>query len=208
MHEDEILLCAAEDQKHCFHIYRPGYEWRGFFTLSRKASGSSFKDGRSEASFPRVKSAPMGWNNVVDFIQDGFENMAKEAGLNPTQMVKMGEPSPLLPLSTPRSYYSFYVDNFDQLLMVWNTDQGSYEGKVTDAQLKLRGKMTELTVGRDPKKAAEGAISWTSLGAEVAGEAGWVGSARKFRKALLSANLGLLGGGLVRTDSTNLQSVV
>ena len=27
MHEDEILRCAAEDQKHCFHTYRPGYEW-------------------------------------------------------------------------------------------------------------------------------------------------------------------------------------
>ena len=25
----------------------------------------------------------MGWNNVVDFIQDGFENIAREAGLSP-----------------------------------------------------------------------------------------------------------------------------
>ena len=25
LHEDEIIICAAEDQKHCFHIYRPGY---------------------------------------------------------------------------------------------------------------------------------------------------------------------------------------
>ena len=208
MHEDEVLLCAAEDQKHCFHIYRPGYVWRGFFTLSRGASGKSFHDGNKLPGYPRVKSAPMGWNNVVDFIQDGFESMAKGAGLNPKQMIRMGEPSPLQPLTTPRSYYSFYVDNFDELVMVWNTDRGSYEGKVTDAQLKLRDKMEALTVGRGPKKAAEGSISWTSLGAEVAGEAGLVGSAKKFRRALLSSNLGLLGEGSVRTDSLNLQSVV
>ena len=64
--------------------------------------------------------------------------------------------------------------------------------------------MDELTVGRDPKKAAEGAISWTSLGAEVSGEQGWVGSSQKFRRALLSANLGLLVGEEVHTDSSNL----
>ena len=46
----------------------------------------------------------MGWNNVVDFIQDGFENMAKEAGLAAAQMIRMGEPSPMKPLETPRSF--------------------------------------------------------------------------------------------------------
>ena len=49
----------------------------------------------------------MGWNNVVDFIQDGFENIARIAGFSPSQMVKMGEPSPMLALETPRSFFSF-----------------------------------------------------------------------------------------------------
>ena len=94
----------------------------------------------------------MGWNNVVDFIQDGFENIARIAGLSPSQMVKMGEPSPMLALETPRSFFSFYVDNFDQLTMVWRTDRGLYEGQPTSEQLLLREKMEELTVGRDPNK--------------------------------------------------------
>lgn len=115
LHEDEIIICAAEDQKRCFHIYRPGYAWQAFFSLSRMASGQAFKDGKVEKGYPRVKSAPMGWNNVVDFIQDGFENMAKMAGLAPNQVIRMGEPSPLEPLATPRSFFSFYVDNFDIL---------------------------------------------------------------------------------------------
>ena len=208
LHEDEIVICSAEDQKHCFHIYRPGYAWRGFFTLNKKASGACFKDGVAEAAFPRVRSAPMGWNNVVDFIQDGFENMAKEAGLCPSQIIRMNEPSPFSPLATPRSFYSFYVDNYDQLTMIWQTERGIYEGKPSEAQEKLRKQMEALSVGRDPKKAAEGVTSWTSLGAEVDGEAGLVGSSLKFRRGLLSANLGLLAEGLVRTDSLNLQSVV
>eukprot|EP00435_Cladocopium_sp_Y103_P052133 s394_g16.t1 len=208
LHDDEIILCCAEDQRHCFHIYRPGYAWRSFFSLNRKAAGASFKDGVPTSGFPRVKSAPMGWNNVVDFIQDGFESMAKEAGLAAAQMIRMGEPSPMKALETPRSFYSFYVDNFDELQVVWRTDRGLYEGKPSESQLKLRAKMEELSVGRDPKKAAEGEVTWRSLGAEVAGEEGWVGSALNFRCALVSANLGLLGGELVRTDSPNLQSVV
>lgn len=208
LHDDEVIICSAEDQKHCFHIYRPGYSWRGLFTLNKKAAGECFKDGNDQMSYPRVKSAPMGWSNVVDFIQDGFENMAREAGLPPNQIIRMGEPSPLVPLETPRSFFSFYVDNFDQLKLVWRTDQGLYEGFPSEEQLKLREKMNQLTVGRDPKKAAEGTISWSSLGAEIAGKEGWVGSARSFRKALLGANLGLLVGGEVRADSPSLQSVV
>jgi site-specific DNA-cytosine methylase len=208
LHSDEIIVCAAEDQRHCFHIYRPGYAWRSFFSLSRKASGECFKDGKSERSFPRVKSAPMGWNNVVDFIQDGFENMAKMAGLAPNQVIRMGEPSPLEPLKTPRSFFSFYVDNFDQLKIIWRTDRGLLEGTPTEEQLRLRETMEELTVGRDPKKSAESAVTWNSLGAEVAGDEGWVGSARSFRKALLSANFGLVAGDEVRTDSPNLLSIV
>ena len=208
LHDDEVIICSAEDQKHCFHIYRPGYAWRGFFTLNMKASGASFKDGKATSGFPRVRSAPMGWNNVVDFIQDGFENMAKEAGLCPSKIVRMNEPSPLSPLATPRSFKSFYVDNYDQLMMVWQTEKGVYEGKPTEDQEKLRRQMEAWNVGRDPKKAAEGALEWSSLGAEVMGEAGLVGSSLKFRRGLMAANLGLLAEGLVRADSLNLQSVV
>ena len=208
LHEDELILCNAEDQKHCFHFYRPGYSWRSFFSINRKADGSCFNDNKKESGYPRVKSAPMGWNNVVDFIQDGFESLAKKAGLSPERMVKMNEPSPLQPLSTPRNFFSFYVDNFDEMVMVWKTDRGVYEGRPSDAQLKLREVMVAHEVGRGPKKAAEGNITWSSLGAEVDGELGWVGSSSKFRRALLGANLGLLGGELVRTDSPNLQSVV
>ena len=180
MREDEVLLCCAEDQKHCFHIYRPGYAWRGYFVLNRKAKGSAFGDGNGESAFPRVISAPMGWSNVVDFIQDGFENVAKRAGLDPGRMIRMNEPSPFCPLTSPRSYYSFYVDNFDELLVVWRTDAGLYEGKPSESQVKLRSEMDGLKIGRDPKKAAEGTRTWSSLGAEVDGEAGKIGSSLKF----------------------------
>ena len=28
LHDDEVVLCCAEDQKHCFHVCSPGYAWR------------------------------------------------------------------------------------------------------------------------------------------------------------------------------------
>ena len=51
LHDDEVILCCSEDQKHCFHIHRPGYEWRGFFVLNRMASGASFQDGIKERGY-------------------------------------------------------------------------------------------------------------------------------------------------------------
>ena len=53
--------------------------------------------------------------------------------------------------------------------------------------------MTQLGIGRDPRKAAEGTKTWSSLGAEVNGEKGWIGSSLKFRRALLGANIKILG---------------
>lgn len=206
--DDEIILCSAEDQKNCFHMYRPGYKWRAFFVLNRKASGSCFGDGKPWASCPRVITAPMGWSNIVDFIQDGFEHIARAAGLPPERVIRMNEPSPCQPLSTPRTFYSFYVDNYDELMVVWRTDKGEYEGRPTDSQLKLRREMDVRGIARDPDKAAEGQASWASLGAEVDGQAGWIGSSLKFHQALAGANMNLVTQEKVRASDADFESVV
>ena len=208
VHDSEVVLCCAEDQKQCFHLYRPGSKWRGYFVLSRKAAGWCFKDGRKLAAYPRVRSAPMGWSNIVDFIQSGFEAVAKAAGLEPSQVIRMNQPSPLQPLTSPRSYYSFYVDNFDELLVVWKTDRGKYEGRPSDSQLKLRQEMDQRGITRDPRKASEASVTWNSLGAEVDGELGWVGSAGKFRRGLLAANLDTILENGVLLNSRDYEAVV
>ena len=41
----------------CFHLYRPGEKWRGYFVLSRKAAGWCYGDGNKQAGYPRVRSA-------------------------------------------------------------------------------------------------------------------------------------------------------
>ena len=76
----------------------------------------------------------------------------------------MNQPPPLQPLTSPRSFFFFYVDNFDELLVVWKTDRGMYEGRPSDAQLKLRQEMDKRGITRDPKKASEGSVTWNSLG--------------------------------------------
>ena len=111
----------------------------------------------------------MGWANIVDFVQSSLERMGSLAGIPAARCVRMGEPSPLLELSTPRHYHSFYVDNYDGFTVVASTDLGLYEGKPSDAQLQLREVFQTWNIGRDEKKAVEGTLSWTSLGGGTTG---------------------------------------
>ncbi|CAE7194356.1 SLC12A7 [Symbiodinium sp. CCMP2592] len=191
--EDEVILCYAEDVRHCFHIFAPSPKWRGYFVIGKVAASSCFNDGKGSLhSRPRVKSAPMGWSNIVDFIQSSLERFGSLAGVPAERVVRMGEPAPLMPLSTPRDYHSFYVDNYDGFKVVAACDAGIYEGRPSDAQLQLREVFKVWSVGRDPKKAAEGTLVWSSLGAEQLGDRGLVGSARKLRWAVLGATLRIL----------------
>ena len=191
--EDEVILAYAEDVRHCFHIFAPSPKWRGYFVLNKSARGSSFKDGCAFPGRPRVKSAPMGWSNIVDFVQSSLERMGTLAGVPAERVVRMGEPLPLLPLVTPREYFSFYVDNFDSFKVVATTDKGIYEGRPSDTQMKLREVFHVWGVERDANKSAEGLLDWSSLGAEQLGEAGLLGSSRKLRRAVAGAALQLLG---------------
>ena len=206
--EDEVVMSYGEDQRHCFHIYKPGPKWRGWFVLNKKAAGWAFGDGKDEAAFPRVKSAPMGWSNVVDFVQSGLECMGSQAGMSIKHAVRMGEALPALPLDTPRTYYSWYVDNWDSFKVIAQSAAGEYEGQPSDEQLKLRQVFQVWDVGRDPKKAAEGTLEWSSLGAEVDGRRGWIGSNTKFRRGVLGATLNLLGQEKIRVTSHELQAIV
>ena len=80
--EDEVILCYAEDVRHCFHIFSPSPKWRGYFVIGKVAASSCFNDGcGSQHSRPRVKSAPMGRSNIVDFIQSSLERFGSLAGI-------------------------------------------------------------------------------------------------------------------------------
>ncbi|CAE8627063.1 unnamed protein product, partial [Polarella glacialis] len=190
--EDEVALCFAEDQRYCFHIYRPGRKWRAWFVVSKLASGVCFGGTAADRKRPRVCSAPVGWKNIVDFIQVAHEGMGMVAGVSPAQMVQMGMPLPQKDLKSPRDWFSFYVDNFDQTKVVVQTDRGLYEGRPSEEQLKLREVYKVWDIDRAPKKASEGVLNWTSLGAEQRGLEGLVGSALQFRHALLGVSLHLL----------------
>ena len=192
LQEGELILAYGEDIKHCFHIFSPGYSWRGYFVLNKKASATAFGDGMRGHARPRVISAPIGWSNIVDFVQSSLERMGTLAGVPSNRVIKMNEPAPMLPLTTPRSYHSFYVDNYDGFTVICESDLGRYEGKASDQQLQLREVFKVWGVERDERKAAEGVLEWASLGAEQLGKEGLVGSARKLRRAVLGAVLNVL----------------
>eukprot|EP00438_Fugacium_kawagutii_P032554 Skav201090 [mRNA] locus=scaffold2562:77913:81556:+ [translate_table: standard] len=207
--EDEVVMAYGEDIKHCFHIFAPGPAWRGYFVISKAASGHCFKDGSTSPGRPRVRSAPMGWSNIVDFVQSSLERMGTFAGIPAARTVKMGEPSPLLELRNPRDYFSFYVDNFDGFKVVAANDIASYEGRPSEEQLNLQEVFRVWGVETDPKKSTSGTLRWQSLGAEQHGEFGLVGSARSFRRGLLGASFWLLGrASELRGSSQDLLSLI
>ena len=208
--EGEVILCYGEDIRHCFHIFSPSEKWRGYFVLSKEASGLCFNDGNNSVrARPRVRSAPMGWSNIVDFAQSTLEEMGKLSGIPPERVVKLGEPSPLMPLGERREYHSYYVDNYDGFCIMAESEAGLYVGKPSDSQLRLRETFKVWGVERDEKKAAEGVMEWSTLGAEQLGAEGLVGSSRKFRRAILGATLQMLGHVTqVRTNDLELASIV
>ena len=134
--------------------------------------------------------------------------MGSIAGVPSQRVIKMGELRPLASLTTPRSFFSFYVDNYDQFTIVAASKAGTYAGRPSDEQLSLREVFKVWDIGRDPKKAAEGVLSWSSLGAEQLGAEGLVGSMRKLRSGILGSTLCLLQSGGVRCGSPELQSLV
>ena len=92
---DEVILCYGEDIRHCFQIFSPSARWRGYFVLSKAASAEAFGDPvRGQPCRPRVMSAPMGWSNIVDFVQSTLEEMGKLSCIPPERVVRLGEPSP------------------------------------------------------------------------------------------------------------------
>eukprot|EP00435_Cladocopium_sp_Y103_P037986 s305_g10.t1 len=207
---DEVILCYGEDIRHCFHIFSPSPHWRGYFGLSKAADAQAFGDAPGGPPCrPRVKSAPMGWSNIVDFVQSTLEEMGKLSGIPPERVVRLGEPSPLMPLGQKREYHSYYVDNYDSFCIVAQSEMGTYMCKPSDSQLKLRETFKVWGVGIDESKAAEGVLEWSTLGAEQLGEPGLIGSSRKFRRAVLGCSLHLLGkGSRVFCNDLELSSLV
>ena len=92
--------------------------------------------------------------------------------------------------------------------MVAESEFGVYAGRPRDEQLKLREVFKVWNIGRGPKKAAEGVLNSSSLGAEQLGSGGLVGSMRKLRRGILGSSLCLLQAGGVRCGSPELRSLV
>ena len=116
--------------------------------------------------------------------------MGAVAGVAPGHLLRLGYPLPQGDLKSPREWFSVFVDNFDQTVVVAESDVGKYIGAVSDTQLRLREVYRASGVQREPSKAAEGVLEWSTLGAEQC--QGLVGSSLDFRRALLGGTLHLL----------------
>ena len=143
----------------------------------------------------------MGWVNAVDFIQEAHMRMVTNAapdgaGLDIQNFLRMGSPGPRVGGETPRSWFSVYVDNFDQGKVILIRDRHRHEFHASGEQLAVREAYLRAGVERDPDKAAEGVPIWQSLGTELRGLDGLVGTSAKRR----AHSLGLILDVITRTD--------
>ena len=204
LHDGEIFVEFSEDQVACFHQYVVPQAWRGYFVVGRKADGQCFKDKPSGRHRPRMCSCPMGWCNVVDFLQEAHMALATDgvpasAGLPADQFLAMRTALPSqAPAPGPRNFFSIFIDNWDQFSAVQSDQASEIIGAPSPAQLALRSAYDAANVVRDPRKAAEGTVTWESLGAQLRGDDGLVGTNPARRMVCIVECLLLCGADAVR----------
>ena len=210
--EDELMVMSGEDQKGCFHLYLIPEAWRGYFVLERTVSRKAA--GLPTAGPPirvRIRTCPMGWINAVDFIQEAHRRMVTEpapagAGIDPSRLIRMGHRMPPMIEALPINWFSVYVDNFDQGTIILKTWEKEYTFTSSGAQVALREAYAFHGVQRDEAKAGEGTLVWETLGAQLRGRDGLLGSSSARKAAVMGSLLHLLAGKVV--DMAELATVI
>ena len=106
----------------------------------------------------------------------------------------------------PINWFSVYVDNFDQGTIILKTWEKEYTFTSSGAQVALREAYAFHGVQRDEAKAGEGTLVWETLGAQLRGRDGLLGSSSARKAAVMGSLLHLLAGKVV--DMAELATVI
>eukprot|EP00971_Amphidinium_carterae_P280836 5575480-Amphidinium_carterae.1 len=188
---EQQLALYSEDQQGCFHLYRVPPAWRRLFVFSRQCSAESVGQV-GEPKWVRLTVVPMGWSLAVDVVQEAHETLIRKASaLTPTiGTSRLMQLRSLFPSSLDEHgnyYQSVYVDNWDQLMVVLKSAVAELEGKPSEGQQALRTIYQQEGVARAEDKAVCGADRMQSLGVEVRGLEGTIGTplSKRWRVALM-----------------------
>ena len=91
----------------------------------------------------------------------------------------MGSPGPRVGRPPSQNWFSAYVDHFDQGKIIPNTDADQHVLAPSGEQLAVRAAYLRSGVQRDEKKSAEGTPGWETLGTELRGLEGLVGTSTR-----------------------------
>ena len=193
---DEVLLVSSEDQTACFHLYEVPLVWRQFFVLSRPVAPSVFGKA-GPPMYPRLRVVPMGWALAVDLVQEAHEELVRRASLledsmHASRLMRLSRLFPSMVGDSSDVFQSVFVDNWDQFRKVSASAVEAARCSPSTGQIALRKVYSEANVLRDEAKASESVLRLTSLGADVDGVRGLVGTPVVKRGALILAGLELL----------------
>ncbi|CAK0797837.1 unnamed protein product, partial [Prorocentrum cordatum] len=189
-----VLLWSGDDQQGAFFVWKIPRPWRSFAALKGRAPGRLL--GRPELKTVRVCSAvvPMGWLLAVAPFQHfhrrlGLRPPPAGAGLPEDDEWRRDKPLPIAQVGMCRSWYQFFIDDFDAPRIVFDTEGEIGVGSVY--QKRQRASYQRSGVAWAERKAHLGETEVESMGVLVDGLRGRVSAplVQLFETMLLGALL-------------------
>ncbi|CAK0897757.1 unnamed protein product, partial [Prorocentrum cordatum] len=122
-----VLLWSGDDQQGAFFVWKIPRAWRSFTTLKGRVPGRLV--GRPDLKTAHVCSAviPMGWLLAVTLFQHlhrrlGLRPPPAGAGLPEIDEWRRDKPLPIAQVGGCRSWYQFFIDDFDAPRIVNDTE--------------------------------------------------------------------------------------
>ncbi|CAK0799563.1 unnamed protein product, partial [Prorocentrum cordatum] len=122
-----VLLWSGDDQQGAFFVWKIPRAWRSFTTLKGRVPGRLV--GRPDLKTVHVCSAviPMGWLLAVTLFQHlhrrlGLRPPPAGAGLPEVDEWRRDKPLPIAQVGGCRSWYQFFIDDFDAPRIVNDTE--------------------------------------------------------------------------------------
>ncbi|CAK0868476.1 unnamed protein product [Prorocentrum cordatum] len=122
-----VLLWSGDDQQGAFFVWKIPRAWRSFTTLKGRVPGRLV--GRPDLKTVHVCSAviPMGWLLAVTLFQHlhrrlGLRPPPAGAGLPEIDEWRRDKPLPIAQVGGCRSWYQFFIDDFDAPRIVNDTE--------------------------------------------------------------------------------------
>ena len=193
LERNEVALLSSEDIRCFFYLFSIPADWKPFMGFSREISEDlKPPDLKGRACVLVSRVLPMGFINSVSIAQHVHRNIVRWSGRSLDPPVgREGELRKDLGMSSSKSLYRVYLDNFDQVERCDRRLAEIIKGTPSAQVLQLRHDYQLMGLPRHPKKAVQRQFKAEIQGAMFDGLEGYAmpKAAKVWQYALLGAEL-------------------